>query len=259
MKTLLLILSLLMPGAVMAEGVLTPAANPPVLVSTITASGIVFIYPSSGTMGNNGALSGITALPYTFSNGAYIFLPAGAVAAGVPASATWYWVVMSSTTAGTVYNSTYAGGEPVAGTATAFATTGPGAFTAGTGAATSITVTVPANTIGINNVVEVAGSWANINSGGTKSVITKIGATTLCTTVAGAATAGSFKTYIQGNNLTTGQVAGCVYGTTGAAFGSAAYGTNDSATALTLDIALTKPAATDWMVLYGYNATVTRK
>src|SRR5690349_20306203 len=59
--------------------------------------GIPFIKASSGTMGNNGALSGLTALPTTYAK-AFIWLPAGAIAAGVPAAATWYYVQMSSTT-----------------------------------------------------------------------------------------------------------------------------------------------------------------
>ena len=259
MKTQLLILALLMPGSVIAEGVLTPAANPSSTVTTLTSSGIVFIYPSSGTMGNNGALSGITALPATYSNGAYIFLPAASIAAGVPASATWYWVVMSSTTAGTVYDSTYTSGEPRAGTLTAFSTTGPGAFTAGTGAATSITVSLPANTLGLNNVIQVTGARANINSGGSKLVTVTIGATAICASSSASATSGVFIAYLQGYNSTASQVGGCSYVATTAAAGSATSGANDGTTALTLDIALSKPAATDWLVLYGYNATVTRK
>src|ERR1043165_8686523 len=114
----------------------------------LSTSGIPFIKASSGTMGNNCAISAMTALPRTFSGGAYLWLPAGAIAAGVPAAASWYWFVASSTTAGTCYNSTYTSGTPTAGTLTAFSTTGPGAFTGSASAMPGPSLTGPASTLG---------------------------------------------------------------------------------------------------------------
>jgi hypothetical protein len=110
-------------------------------------SAIPFIKASSGTMGNNGALSAMTALPTTYT-GAYIYLPANAIVAG--SAAGWYWFVGSSTTAGTVYNSTYTSGIPVVGTTTAFATTGPGAFTGESAAVTAVQYTLTGGSIGAN-------------------------------------------------------------------------------------------------------------
>lgn len=136
----------------------------------IAKSGIPFINISSGTMGNNGALSAITALPLTYSGGAYIWLPAGAIAAGVPAAAAWYWCVFSSTTAGTVYNSTYTSGVPTIGTTTAFSTTGPGAFTGDTGEVFGPQITVPAGSIGPNGDLQIFTSWNFTNSAGTKAL-----------------------------------------------------------------------------------------
>ena len=135
----------------------------------IAKSGIPFINISSGTMGNNGALSGVTALPLTYSNGAYIWLPAGAIAAGVPAAPAWYWCVFSSTTAGTVYNSTYTSGVPVVGTNTAFATTGPGAFTGDTSEAAGPTITIPAGSMGANGMLHAWAYSTQTNSAGTKT------------------------------------------------------------------------------------------
>ena len=43
--------------------------------------GIPFIVATTGTMGNNGAISAMTALDITYSGGAWLYLPAGAVAA----------------------------------------------------------------------------------------------------------------------------------------------------------------------------------
>lgn len=104
---------------------------------TVFANAIPVILQSSGTIGNNGALSALTALPGTFTS-CYMYFPANTIAAGVAAGL--YYVVMSSTTAGTIYNNTYTSGKPtIPASPTAFATTGPGAYTQTTGAAITLT------------------------------------------------------------------------------------------------------------------------
>jgi hypothetical protein len=157
-------------------GTLTAAANPPVASPTmLSSSGVAFIKASSGTMGNNGAISAMTALPRTFTEGAWLYLPAGAVAAGVPSAASWLWFVGSSTTAGTVYNSTYTSGQPTVGVQTAFVTTGPGAYT---GIITTISgpvITMPANMMGINGSVHLRWGFEANNSAGAKTTWFKFG------------------------------------------------------------------------------------
>lgn len=140
----------------------------------LAKSAIPFINVSSGTMGNNGALSAITALPRTYSGGAYIFLPAGAIAAGVPAAAAWYWCVFSSATAGTVYNSVYTSGVPVIGTTTAFATTGPGAFTGDTSEQGPL-ISLPANSLGANGQIRVSFEYSFTNNANTKTHRVRLG------------------------------------------------------------------------------------
>lgn len=56
------------------------------------------IIPNSSTVATNGGIT-VTALPTTYSGGAWVYLPAGAVVDG---SAGYYWTVFSSTTAGSV-------------------------------------------------------------------------------------------------------------------------------------------------------------
>jgi hypothetical protein len=115
----------------------------------IHQSGVPMILPSSGSIGNNGALTGLTALPATLTS-AYMYFPANAISAG--SAAGWYYVVMSSTTAGTIYNNTYTSGVPrIPSSPTAFATTGPGAYTQTTGAdITALSISIPGGTLGIN-------------------------------------------------------------------------------------------------------------
>lgn len=92
---------------------------------------IPMILPSSGSIGNNGALTGLTALPATYAC-SYMYFPVNAIAAGVAAGL--YYVIMSSTTAGTIYNNPYTSGVPTCpASPTAFSTTGPGAYTQTTG------------------------------------------------------------------------------------------------------------------------------
>lgn len=136
----------------------------------LAKSAIPFINVSSGTMGNNGALSAITALPLTYAN-AYMWFPAGAIAAGVPAAAGWLFVQMSSTTAGTVFNNTYTAGTvpSIPASPTPFATTGPGAFTGDTTEAPGPAITIPANSMGANGIIHPWSVWTQNNSAGTKT------------------------------------------------------------------------------------------
>lgn len=82
------------------------------------------------TMGDNGAISTLPVLPTTYSGGAWLYLPAGAIFAG--SAAGWYWFVASSTTAGTVFNNTYTAGDPILAIPASpipFVSTGPGLIT----------------------------------------------------------------------------------------------------------------------------------
>lgn len=144
--------------------------------------GVPVILASSGTMGDNGAVSGMTALPTTYSGGAWLYLPANAISAG--SAAGFYWFVASSTTAGTVYNSTFNGASvPAAGTTTAFVTTGPGAFTGiATGEITAATVTVPAGAMGPNGKLFFDGAFTFNTAAGNKTPRIKFGATTVAGT-----------------------------------------------------------------------------
>jgi hypothetical protein len=121
--------------------------------------------PSSGSIGNNGSLTLTTALDTTYAN-AYMYFPANAIAAGVAAGL--YFVQMSSTTVGTIYNNTYTSGkQSIPSSPTAFVTTGPGAYTQTTGADINlILTTLPGSSLGSNGSLfvfpqEVVSSSAN--------------------------------------------------------------------------------------------------
>lgn len=126
--------------------------------------------PSSGTIGNNGALSGITALQLTYNvPGLYLYFPASAIFAGSPAG--FYWTVMSSTTAGTIYQEQWVSGVPQPPAApTPWVTTGPGAYTQTTATTIDLSnVLMPGKSMGPNGSVWSVAVFTCSNSANTKT------------------------------------------------------------------------------------------
>lgn len=109
-------------------------------------------------MGNNGALTSFATQPRTYSEGAWVYLPANAIDGSNTAG--WYWAVFSSTTAATIYNNRYTGGNPITAipaTPTPFVCTGSGAVTQTT--ATNIVAasgTLPGGVLGANGSLKFA-------------------------------------------------------------------------------------------------------
>lgn len=227
----------------------------------VARCGIPFIKASSGTMGNNGAVSALTALPTTYSSGAWLWLPAGAIAAGVPAAASWYWFVASSTTAGTVYNSTYTSGIPTLGVTTAFATTGPGAFTGDTGSVTGPQYTLTGGALGPNGVFSAEEKWSATNNADVKTKILKFGATNMTTTISLASVLNYIdQTYVQNRGVQTAQVStinNAAFTGLGSSGSGLIYGTADTSGNLTIARVMTASgAATDNIIFEAFVDTV---
>ena len=136
--------------------------------SVIAQCGVPLILQSSGTVGANGALSGIVALPFAYA-ACYMYFVAGAVYAG--STAGWYYAVMSSTTAATVYNDRYTSGAPaIPATPTPIVAAGPGAYTQATGTITALSVTIPGGAMGPHGRLRVSQMGGCISNGGNKVV-----------------------------------------------------------------------------------------
>jgi len=149
-------------------------------LKAVFESAIPMIDGPSGSMANNGAVTLGTALvsAVAYAN-AYIRMPAGAIAAGVPAADTWYFCQMSSATVGIVYNNIYTSGVPtVPAVLVPFVTTGPGAYSGVTGAVNAYTIAVPGNTLGPNGTLYYEGAATVNSSGNNKITAFLFGATT---------------------------------------------------------------------------------
>lgn len=148
-------------------------------VSNIISNGIPIGLPSSGSIGNNGALTGIAALPKTYNTpGIYLYFPANAIASG--SAAGFYWVVMSSTTAGTIYNNVGNILDLVVPTSlTPFVTTGPGAYTQTTAEVSVIGKTVVANQINKTTVFKGYHQVVTALNANTKTIRYKFDSTTV--------------------------------------------------------------------------------
>jgi len=107
-------------------GIRSPSGFVQRLSQVLLSTAVPFIRPSNLTMNNNGAFVMAVAQTTTFNYGAYMWMQADAIFAGSVAG--WYYCVMSSGAAGTVFNNVHLSGQPVIPESpTPFVSTGPGA------------------------------------------------------------------------------------------------------------------------------------
>lgn len=229
---------------------ITGAAPASTTVSKLGQSTLPFVLLPSGTMGNNGAYTTANAAQATAYPNAYCSVPAGAIATGVPAAQTWYYCTFSTTQAATLFNNIYTSGTPaIPASPTAFATTGPGAFTQTTGSnIAAYTLSIPGNTIGLNGSIQLWLSKSNNNSGGSKMVSVTYSTFALGTSSSTTVTSSWGMTFFSDRDVTNVQVSP---GLTTPNFGSAGvvYGAIDSTTSQNIIFNLQLQTATDTMAL----------
>jgi hypothetical protein len=126
------------------------------------------IYAGSFVMGNNGSFT-TTALNRTYAT-SYMYFPADAIGAGVPAG--WYYAEFSSATAGIVYNNVYTlGNVNAAQSKTAFVTTGPGAGSnALSTSVAGFNFNMPGGSLGNNGKITFEGLAIANNSASVKNI-----------------------------------------------------------------------------------------
>lgn len=165
------------PGTVIVNPTYTGIPMPSRYI--LAQSGIPLAKPSSGTMGANGALSGLVQNFARTFPACYLWFPAGAVFSG--SAAGFYFAVMSSTTSGTVYNNTFSGlGVPtIPAVPTPIVAAGPGAYTQNTALNTEfVSIPLPGGTLGANGSFVLRTQWEIDNNAGTHNCAAAFGAAT---------------------------------------------------------------------------------
>lgn len=221
---------------------------------SVYQGGIPVILPSSGSIGNNGALTGITALPLKFDS-CYMYFPANAISAGSTAGS--YYVVMSSTTAGTIYNNTYTSGKPSApASPTAFVTTGPGAFTQTTGSDIElINFPLPGGALGKNGSLYVYPHYSVISNGNNKNLRTKIDSTNIGSAVVSTVLQSTTPAHLRNMGAENLNVTSINAGMASAGT-QAGFSTIDTSASVTVTVNGQLNVATDYIVLLGCLALV---
>lgn len=206
-------------------------------------TGVPMVSSGSGSMANNGVGTLTTALGATPAiTSCYILLPAGAVATGVPAAATYYYAVFTDTTHYTAFNNTYSTGTTsIPGTPTAFVTTGPGAYAGVSGATGAYNLSIPGNTLGINGGLNVTVAFAYTNSAANKVLAVSFGtmallSETVTTTLSASSMVGFKNAGATGLQIATTTSTGSTFGSSGANLPSAAI---DTTAAQTVTVTMT--------------------
>jgi len=158
-----------------ATGVLVDGAGRTVSIPYILAqSGLPVIIISSGTFADTvGAMTGLTALPYTPSGVVQVFVFSGD---GIAASEL-YWATFSSATACQLFE-TVASLPAVPGTTKPSGITA-GAYAGGTAEATLVNVTLPGGALGLNGSLRILPQWSHPNNANSKSVRTFLASTSI--------------------------------------------------------------------------------
>ena len=138
--------------------------------------GAPVLIPPSGTMAANGAVTFGTAITLESSavltDGLWAYFPAGAVYAG--SAAGFYWMTMSSSTQGTVYDTTYVPGTTSGerpASPTAISAAGPGAYTGETATIVASSVVLPGGALGLNGSLRVTQAIAVNNTANNKTTL----------------------------------------------------------------------------------------
>lgn len=189
---------------------------------------------------------------------AYCYFPAGAIVTA--SSAGWYFCQMNSSTQGTVFNNTYSSGNPsIPVNPTAFSTTGPGAYTQSGSLLVGPSISLPANSLGLNGAVNANWMTTLNNSAGTKTNALYFTGNLI---VSGGATSGNpqniANAFVQNDNITNKQTGGgTIVLANNTVVQQLVRPTVDTTNAQTLDFRLqAATAATDWIVLERYSLMV---
>jgi hypothetical protein len=210
-------------------------------VETQTATAAIL--PSSGTVATAGVVTLNVALGRIYAEGAWLYLPAGAVVGG---AAGLYWTVFSSTTVGQVTTTyvdptvSFASGIPTANLVNAVGSNS--AYVTPTSIVPLINLPIPGTSISTTDKLNLSVASTNLNSAGAKTVTLALGASTIVTSA--------------NTTVTSSIISGSVInrGVTGAqviinSANTVTYGSLDTTQILQAKVSGTLVAVTDYLVI----------
>lgn len=222
-------------------------------------TGIPFVMAPSGTGSTAGAITLGTAGPAGFWGGScYLYLPANCLGGNANAAG-WYYTLMTSTTAGTVYNNPYVSGQPFipsAGALVPFVGAGS-AYTGVTSAQAALTFTMPGGLLGANGVLQIDGFIAYNGSTNNKTTTVKMGASTMFSLVQATAATKCYQFYLQIQNQGAANAQATQNtGVTGASTVVNTYTALDTGVNQTITFNITQATATDWTSIESFSAII---
>jgi hypothetical protein len=211
---------------------------------------VPLIIAPTGSMGDNGVLTSGTVNPLVFLK-TFTWFPTGAIFTASPAG--WYYTVWTTTTAATVYQETWGGASvpTIPTTPTAWAVTGPGAFTGPTTNASYALLPMPAASV--RSMFEVRMKFHQTNNANVKTVTGRMN--TLSGTLLWTNTLTSF---LENDSIHTLKLNGVAdkQTVTGKTFGSTSYvrqaaalAAETTSAAWVLAVCASKATATDVIVI----------
>lgn len=218
---------------------------------TLAESGIPFVRQSSCTVGNNGAISGMTGFN-TVYGWCYTYWLAGGLFSGSEPG--WYLTNLDHATSGKVYNYRYTTGTPtVPANPPAIVATGPGAYTQTTGLdIPGPNVVVPANLLGPNGSLVWERVQNNNNSAGNKVYETYLGANPVSGGTDNTNPYRAAQGRIHNRGVVTRQIAGNGQNGDTGALGGLKYLTCDTSQSIILSQTLNCQIATDYAVIESF-------
>lgn len=213
--------------------------------------------PSSGVVDANGALTVSTAFLETYSDGCWLYFPANAVYAGSLAGL--YWVVMSSTTAGTIYDNllTLPGSGSAPTSLTPIVAAGGGAYTQTLAEITVAAGTVPGGAMGGSGVLQITSLFRHNSSSGSKSWNANFGGTNFAIRSSTTTTLSNRVCSVYNRGSTSRQVSTRWVGPDTTVTTDPTFGTVDTTADQVVSTSMKLSADTDWVMNLGTLVTVT--
>lgn len=199
---------------------------------------------SSGTITATGALSALSAMPYTPTGVAQVWV----AAAGIGGITGLYFARWTGTTALQLYTD-------AAGTVTPTGLT-PGAYAGTTALATLASINIPPGALGPNGAINLTMDCSFISSGGNKFFSITFNNTQITAANTSAGIGVRYEGRISNRGVTTQQIGGDNSFLATGNFGALTMFTVNTEQASTLAIKCQLAAATDWLGIENFTATL---